>query len=117
MVSMRISMEQSLKCREVGFEMAIYLHRVAEDKLRRICSQDSYCNRFYLSSRRGKFGLKALSRSVTVRNCAGPIPRVESELHIGERVFTDFTLYRIAFICLLLFKRRIFTKKLTKKLF
>ena len=42
MVSMRISMEQSLKCREVGFEMAIYWYRVAKGhKVRRICSQDS----------------------------------------------------------------------------
>ena len=30
MISMRISMEQSLKCREVGFEMAIYWYRVAK---------------------------------------------------------------------------------------
>ena len=57
MISMRISMEQSLKCREVGFEMAIYWYRVAEGhKLRRICSQDSYCIGFYLSCRRRKFG-------------------------------------------------------------
>ena len=58
MVSMRISMEQSLKCREVGFEMAIYWYRVAKGhKLRRICSQDSYCIGFYLSDRRCKFGV------------------------------------------------------------
>ena len=57
MVSMRISMEQSLKCREVGFEMAIYWYRVAKGhKLRRICSQGSYCIGFYLSGRRRKFG-------------------------------------------------------------
>ena len=57
MVSMRISMEQSLKCREVGFEMAIYWYRVAKGhKVRRICSQDSYCIGFYLSGRRRKFG-------------------------------------------------------------
>ena len=57
MVSMRISMEQSLKCREVGFEMAIYWYRVAKGhKFRRICSQGSYCIGFYLSGRRRKFG-------------------------------------------------------------
>ena len=57
MVSMRISTEESLKCREVGFEMAIYWYRLAEGhKLRRICSQDSYCIGFYLSGRRRKFG-------------------------------------------------------------
>ena len=39
-----ISMEQSLKCRDVGFEMAKYWYRVTEGhKLRRICSQGSYC--------------------------------------------------------------------------
>ena len=39
MVNMRISMEQSLKCREFGFEMAIFLYRVAKGhKVRRICS-------------------------------------------------------------------------------
>ena len=49
--------EQSLKCREVGFEMAIHWYRVAEGpKFRRICSQDSYCIGFYLSGRRCKFG-------------------------------------------------------------
>lgn len=53
MVSMRISMEQSLKCHEVGFEMAIYWYRVAKGhKVRRICSQGSYCIGFYLSGRR-----------------------------------------------------------------
>ena len=57
MISMRTSMEQSLKCREVGFEMAIYWYRVAEGhKLRLICSQGSYCIGFYLSGRRRKFG-------------------------------------------------------------
>ena len=57
MVSMRISMEQSLKCSEVGFEMAIYWYRVAKGhKLRRICSQGSYSIGFYLSGRRRKFG-------------------------------------------------------------
>ena len=57
MVSTRISMEQSLNCREVGFEMAIYWYRVAKGhKVRRICSQDSYCIGFYLSGRRRKFG-------------------------------------------------------------
>ena len=56
MVSMRISMEQSLKCREVGFEMAIYWYRVVKGhKLRRICSQNCYCIGFYLSGRRRKF--------------------------------------------------------------
>ena len=57
MFSMRISMEQSLKCREVGFEMAIHWYRVAKGhKLRRICSQGSYSIGFYLSCRRRKFG-------------------------------------------------------------
>ena len=57
MISMRISMEQSLKCRGVGFEMAEYCHVVAKGhKVRRICSQDSYCIGFYLSGRRRKFG-------------------------------------------------------------
>ena len=52
-----ISMEQSLKCREVGFEMAIYWYRVAKGhKLRRICSQGSYYIGFFLSGRRRKFG-------------------------------------------------------------
>ena len=58
MVSMRISMEQSLKCREVGFEMAIYLYRVAEDiNLDAFARRTaSYCIGFYLSGRRRKFG-------------------------------------------------------------
>ena len=57
LVSMRISMEQSLNCREVGFEMAIYWYRVAKGhKLTGICSQDSYCIAFYLFGRRRKFG-------------------------------------------------------------
>ena len=51
------SVEQFLKCREVCFEMAIYWYREAEvHKLRRICSEDSYRIRFYLSGRRRKFG-------------------------------------------------------------
>ena len=49
MVSMRTSMEQSLKCREGGFEMAIYLYRVAEDinldafARRKVTASDSSC--------------------------------------------------------------------------
>ena len=35
-----ISMEQSLKCHEVGFEMFVYWYRVPKG---RICSQGSYC--------------------------------------------------------------------------
>ena len=42
MVSMRISMEQSLKCREVGFEMAIYWYRVAFAR-REVTASDSSC--------------------------------------------------------------------------
>ena len=60
MISMRISVEQSLKCREVGFEIAKYWYGVVKGhKLRRICSQDSYCIGFYLSDRRRKFGFNA----------------------------------------------------------
>ena len=51
------SVEQFLKCREVGFEMAIYWYRVAEGhKFRRIFAHESYCIGFYLSGRRRKFG-------------------------------------------------------------
>ena len=42
MVSMCISMEQSLKCREVGFEMAIYWYRVAFAR-REVTASDSSC--------------------------------------------------------------------------
>ena len=72
MVSTRISMEQSLKCREVGFEMAIYWYRVAEGhKLRRICWQGSYCIGFYLSGRRRKFGFNVHITINTGCFCAG----------------------------------------------
>ena len=49
MVSMRTSMEQSLKCSEVGFEMAIYWHRVAKGHKfrpfarRAVTASDSIC--------------------------------------------------------------------------
>ena len=49
MVSMRISMEQSLKCREVGFEMAIYWYRWPKDinsdafARRTVTASDSTC--------------------------------------------------------------------------
>ena len=49
MITLRISLEQSLKCREVGFEMAIYWYGVAKGhKLRRISrrtvtASDSTC--------------------------------------------------------------------------
>ena len=52
------SVEQFLKCRELGFEMAIYWYRVAEGhKFRRIFADESYRIGFYLSGRRRKFGL------------------------------------------------------------
>ena len=35
MISMRISMEQSLKCREVGFEMAEYWYGVLSGRRRK----------------------------------------------------------------------------------
>ena len=46
---MRISMEQCLKCREVGFEMAIHWYRVAKDinsdafARRAVTASDSTC--------------------------------------------------------------------------
>ena len=49
MVSMRTSMEQSVKCSEVGFEMAIYWYRVTEDinldafARRAVTASDSSC--------------------------------------------------------------------------
>ena len=49
MVSMRTSLEQSLKCCEVGFEMDIYWYRVAEDinldafARRTVAASDSTC--------------------------------------------------------------------------
>lgn len=45
-------------CCEVTCEMAVHWYRVAEgNNLRRICSEDSYCIGFYLSSRRCKLKL------------------------------------------------------------
>ena len=97
-------------------ETKVETYRVAKGhKLRRICSQDSYCNGFYTCPADGVSlalmstlllipdsfcaGAKTIQDrasvhtweqwflfgaiSVTEQNCAAPIPRVESELHIG----------------------------------
>ena len=51
------SVEQFLKCRELGFEMVIYWYRVAEGhKFRHIFAHESYCIGVYLSGRWRKFG-------------------------------------------------------------